>query len=397
MAKEYVADPDLQFAKDLIAAGGDDMKKCYQCATCSVACKVSPDNEPFPRKEMIWAQWGLKDKLLNDPDVWLCHQCNDCSTMCPRGANPGDTLKAIRKMTIEKHAWPSFMGPLAGNPSSGVLLLIVPVLVVLGLISLSGWRFPEGKLNYMTFVNIRYVQVVFSAALIFAVVSLVMSLRSYWTSLMQHSGAVGAKPFVPSLIEALKEILPHTTFKECDANNSRYSSHLLAFWGMIGLFVTTAIVAGIVDGPELFGGHQGVPPSQGGPGTLPIKILGNASAIAFILGLGLMCVRRLTEPEQAGNSSYFDWLFLALLFGTGFTGLGAELVRFSGSIPGAYLFYAVHLMFVLSLFLYLPFSKFAHLGYRTVAITWAKAVGRNRSFPIEANAAASVEEMQKAS
>ena len=71
MAKEFVAEPDLQFTKDLIAAGGTDLKKCYQCATCSVACRIAPDNNPYPRKEMIWSQWGLRDKLMNDQDIWL--------------------------------------------------------------------------------------------------------------------------------------------------------------------------------------------------------------------------------------------------------------------------------------------------------------------------------------
>ncbi len=45
----------------------------------------------------------------------------------------------------------------------------------------------------------------------------------------------------------------------------------------------------------------------------------------------------------------------------------------------------IHLMFVLSLFLYLPYSKFAHLGYRTVAIAWGKSVGRNMTLPAKAN------------
>ena len=144
MANEFVAEPDLQFTKDLIAAGAGDLKKCYQCATCSVACPISPDNNPYPRKEMIWAQWGLKKKLLNDPDVWLCHQCNDCSTQCPRGAYPGDVLKAIRKMNIQENSWPSALGNLVGQPSLFVLTMGIPVVVVLLLLVMNnGFTFPK--------------------------------------------------------------------------------------------------------------------------------------------------------------------------------------------------------------------------------------------------------------
>jgi quinone-modifying oxidoreductase, subunit QmoC len=379
MAKEFVAEPDLQFTQDLIGAGAADLKKCYQCATCSVACRIAPDNAPYPRKEMIWAQWGLKDRLLNDPDVWLCHQCNDCSTQCPRGANPGDVLKAIRKMNIQENSKPAFLGQLVGSPSLIVLTLGLPVVVVLLLAFFSGWKFPTGPVRYPAFINLLSIQVIFSAALLFAVVSLVLSLKSYWNNLRENNLNATPKPFIPSLIESLQEILPHTTFKDCEANNMRYTAHLLTFWGMIGLFVTTAIVAFIVDGLHM------APPSQNGPGTVPIKILGNVSAIAFILGLGIMLFRRLTVPDQTGNSSYFDWMFLWVIFGAGVTGLLMELTRWADMVNAAYTLYAIHLMFVLALLLYLPFSKFAHLGYRTVAITWAKAIGRNRTLPVEPN------------
>jgi quinone-modifying oxidoreductase, subunit QmoC len=376
MTKEFVADPDLQFTRDLIAAGANDVKKCYQCATCSVACPISPDNEPYPRKEMIWAQWGLKDRLLNDPDIWLCHHCNDCSTQCPRGANPGDLMKAVRRMAIEENSWPSFMGSLVGSPSTAVLTLGIPVVVVLILwfINQGGFAFPDGTVHYGKFVNYLYIQAIYTAALIFAAVSMVRSLQSYWANLEANNPVdvrSARRPFVPSLIEALKEILPHDTFKECQANNIRYTSHLMVFWGMIGLFVTTAIVAFNIDILHLD------PPSRGGPGTVPIKILGNLSAAAFVIGLGIMLLRRLNEPEQTGGSSYFDWLFLFIIFGTGLTGWVTELIRWAGSVSGAYTLYAIHLMFVLALLLYLPFSKFAHIGYRTVAIAWAKSSGRN--------------------
>ena len=382
MANEFVAEPDLRFARDLIEAGAGDLKKCYQCATCSVACRIAPDNNPYPRKEMIWAQWGMKDRLLNDPDVWLCHHCNDCSTQCPRGAYPGDVMKAVRKMLIQQYSWPSFLGKLVGTSSLMVVALAIPVLVVLALVYLNqGFSFPR-PINYGQFIDYVYIQVIFTVALLFAVVSLVLSLRKYWERLQSSSVIeVGSsrKPFIPSLIEGLSEILPHTTFKECEANNIRYAAHLLTFWGMIGLFVTTAIVAFNIDILHI------APPSRGGPGTVPIKILGNVSAVAFVLGLAIMLVRRLTAPDQTGSSSYFDWFFLFTIFGAGATGLLTELARWSGSIGGAYILYTIHLMFVLSLFLYLPFSKFAHLGYRTIAIAWAKSAGRNLTLPVEPN------------
>jgi quinone-modifying oxidoreductase subunit QmoC len=382
MPRELVAEPDLQFTQDLIAAGAGDLKKCYQCATCSVACRIAPDNNPFPRKEMIWAQWGLRDRLMNDPDIWLCHQCNDCSTQCPRGAYPGDVLKAVRKMAIQENSWPSFLGKLVGTPGLFVVAIGFPVLVVLALIFMNkGFSFPQ-PVKYGAFIDYIHIQVVYTLALIFAVVSLVLSLKKFWASLESGNSLnmPGArKGFIPSLIEAFKEVLPHTTFKDCQANNIRYASHLLVFWGMIGLFITTAIVAFNIDILHL------APPSQNGPGTIPIKILGNVSAVAFILGLGIMLVRRLTAPEQTGGSSYFDWFFLFVIFGTGLTGLLTELVRWAGSAPGAYILYTIHLMFVLALLLYLPFSKFAHMGYRTVAITWGKASGRNLKLPVQPN------------
>ena len=60
-------EPDLDFIRALRRQGGDSLKKCFQCGTCSSACGLSPDRGAFPRKEMAWATWGAKRRLLEDP------------------------------------------------------------------------------------------------------------------------------------------------------------------------------------------------------------------------------------------------------------------------------------------------------------------------------------------
>ena len=48
-------------------------------------------------KNHRYLQLGLKDKLLEAPEPWLCYYCGDCNTDCPRGAEPAETMMATRR------------------------------------------------------------------------------------------------------------------------------------------------------------------------------------------------------------------------------------------------------------------------------------------------------------
>ena len=108
---------DLAFVEKLLGSGAAELKYCYQCSTCTVVCPITPDESPFPRKEMIYAQFGLKEKLVSSLDAWLCIHCNDCSTHCPRGAKPADVMNVIRSMSIVHFAKPAFLATVAQTPS----------------------------------------------------------------------------------------------------------------------------------------------------------------------------------------------------------------------------------------------------------------------------------------
>ena len=118
--------PDLEFTRELTEAGGESLKKCFQCATCSVACPLAPANAPYPRKEMVWASWGLRDKLRADVDLWLCHNCGNCSDLCPRGAKPADMMAAARNVIYKDLTAPSIVGKWMSKASGLPILFAIP-------------------------------------------------------------------------------------------------------------------------------------------------------------------------------------------------------------------------------------------------------------------------------
>ena len=362
MAEAIVVKPDLDFVKDVIAAGGSSLKKCYQCATCTVVCKVTPDKNPFPRKEMVWAQWGLKEKFQGNPDVWLCHQCNDCTAYCPRGANPGEVLGAIRKQTIKQYSAPAALVDIVNNKAMMPLVLLAPAVILAVLLSIAGtFGIPDGEVIFSKFASTLFLQIVFTPALIFGAVVGVLGVKNFWGD-MKTANNVSSGDLKGSIIQTAKEVAGHKKFKTCDVSADRYASHLLVFYGFAAAAIATAIGVLYIDVL-----HMDSPFSLG-YGT-PVKIFGNIGAIGIIVGIGLMMSNRFKKAEQLGGvGSYFDWLLIGIIMTVGLSGFLAQLLRIAGIASIAYPMYFIHLVFVLSLFIYLPFSKLAHMFYRGAAM-----------------------------
>jgi quinone-modifying oxidoreductase subunit QmoC len=89
-----------------------------------------------------------------------------------------------------------------------------------------------------------------------------------------------------------------------------------------------------------------------------------------------MVTNRLKNQEKAGMGSYFDWLFIFIVYGVGATGFLAEILRLMDIAVLAYPMYFAHLVFIFVLFAYAPFSKMAHMVYRTTAMVFARQTGR---------------------
>ena len=433
MPEPYTVKPDSEFIHRILEEGGEDVKKCYQCATCSVVCDLSGESNPFPRKEMIWTQWGLKDRLMADPDVWLCHQCNDCSTRCPRGARPGDVLSAIRHQAVVHYAVPRSLAVLVNSIKNLPLLTVVPVVLLALALAV---REPLGKMLpfeehegalYAEFFPHWLLIAFFSTFTGLAFLGAAAGIFRFWRAMKAADSRTPVLGIVPSVVRTLQVIFVHDRFGKCTAESSRKLNHILAFYGFVALFVVT--IYAVID-LYVFPHVRGVDSAYPFNLMHPMKMLANVGCVMLIAG----CVRAMLERTREGNDaaagSFFDWVFVSLLLGVGVTGLATEVVRFAiepvgettvehtrtdetgaagleglegtegaaglgadaaepahdphvaeqgATTSGEYLAFAiyfVHLVLVFELLVYLPYSKFAHIMYRTVAMVYAEHTGR---------------------
>lgn len=386
--------PDLGFARELEEAGGESLKKCFQCATCSVACPLSPANAPYPRKEMVWASWGLRDKLRGDVDLWLCHNCGNCSDLCPRGAKPADMMAAARNVLYKDLTAPAIVGKWMSKASGLPVLFAIPAVLWLIVWWIragynNGEWFPRAADGRIVFGQIFYgdytIDPIFMLTFFGALFILYLGVRKLW-KMFKPDGTLlvigKTKSWVLHLWDVLwEEVITHRKFDECedgpvtgkDTPNRKYG-HAILFWSFAILACVTAIVALGHWGGKIIPAIRIETPM---PLTFPVKILANIGALLLLIGLALLTVRRVRLNPADHGSSFYDWYLLWIIWLVAVTGILAQCFRLADAIKPAFVIYYLHLVFVWMLFAYLPWSKLGHFVYRTAALLYVRMYGRS--------------------
>ncbi|MFQ6019146.1 MAG: (Fe-S)-binding protein, partial [Dehalococcoidia bacterium] len=320
----------------------------------------------------------------SDGDAWLCFQCNDCVTYCPVDARPGDVMAAVRNYQMTTYAVPSFLAKASQGLKYLPMAFIIPV-ILMGILIFTAILYPNGgqfefpeeeRILFEDLISEIHIDIVTlsTLAVVFSLAG--FGLYRFWRTISEsHAAAPKKNDFLSSLSFGLVEAFTHRRFKECGTNKTRLYAHAAIFYGFImlvmattGAFVYTVILPFL--GIEWSGGDLSLPLYD------PVKIIGNVGGVLLLGGATYAVYMRLTDRETAGSTVYFDWFFIAVLYITAVTGFLLEGLRFSGWKEVAYSSYLVHLLFVYTLFVYFPFSKFAHLMYRIAALTHAKQIGR---------------------
>jgi quinone-modifying oxidoreductase subunit QmoC len=298
-------------------------------------------------------------------------------------------LAAVRQVALAHYAVPSFLGAWVRRPGFLPVLLAIPALL-LGLAILA--REPlEAALGishdrsdivypYSPWLPHWLLNSFFGFFCLLAVVALGAGVARLWRALKAGDAETGsgppAKGVGAAVASALRRIVMHDQFSECTTATARSISHVFVFTGFLALCVVTFWVITSPYNPLIR--SEFVYPFSF---WSPWKILANLGGALLLFGCVWMVWERLERREKAGTSTYFDWVFLLGLALVALTGFVSEGMHYLRLVPHRHVAYFIHLVLAFAVLVYLPYSKFAHLLYRAVAMVYAEYSGRALGAP----------------
>ena len=103
----YAEDVNPAFPAEIMAKpGGEALRDCIQCGTCSGTCPLSVHMDLTPRRVIALTRAGLERDVLQSATPWLCASCYECQVRCPRGIKVTDIMYALKRRAIRKGLYP---------------------------------------------------------------------------------------------------------------------------------------------------------------------------------------------------------------------------------------------------------------------------------------------------
>ncbi|MFC4625343.1 tricarballylate utilization 4Fe-4S protein TcuB [Daeguia caeni] len=352
---------------------------CNACRYCEGFCAVFP---AMTRR----LDFNVADThyLAN-----LCHNCSACLYACQYapphefGVNVPKTLASIRRDTYIEYAFPKSLGKLyrrngltvAMSVSLGLAAFLIATIMASGSLFVPGL----GANFYAVFPH-NTLALVFGVVFCFAILALAIGVTRFWREISEPGKPVS----IPATVgETAQNVL---TLKYLDGghgdgcNNEddafthrRRLFHHFTFYGFMLCFAATSVATLY----HYLWAYEAPYPIF----SLPV-ILGTLGGIGLLVGpAGLFWLNLRRNPKQIDErQKSMDRGFIALLFFISLTGLALLGLRETAAMP---LLLALHLGFVMGLFLTLPYGKFAHGIFRTAALL-KYAIEKRRPNPVQA-------------
>jgi len=367
---------DSQLLTEIKRYGTVDIEKCFNCGNCTAICPLSTNGETFPRRLIRYAQLGLKKQLLGSKELWLCYYCGECTKTCPKQANPGEFMASARRYAIANY---DPLGPAKLLYTSPILstIFLVFLAVVIGLVVYtSHGPIATDTLQLFEFIPAAAIHALGVGAMIIVAITGLMGAVNMILQVRRESSVLITPNRRLNWIEALwntiaVEGLAQRRFqRDCETASvkqawykQKWLVHASIMWGFLGLLLATALDYGL----ELLGIKA---TGTWVPLWHPVRLLGTIAGLFMVYGTSIAMIRRICKADEAtAYSTVSDWAFLVLLWLTGISGFVLEIALYLPQpVIWAYWTLLFHISVAGELLLLLPFTKFAHAIYRTIAL-----------------------------
>jgi len=82
--------------------GGEGIRLCIQCGTCTASCPNADRMEHTPSQLIAMARAGMRDEVLSSKAMWYCLSCYLCTVRCPRGIKQTDLMHALEYLAVRE-------------------------------------------------------------------------------------------------------------------------------------------------------------------------------------------------------------------------------------------------------------------------------------------------------
>ena len=353
------------FLRRIRRYGHLDANGCLNCGSCTIVCDLSSDSASFPRRPIQYAILGLEGPLRGSLEPWLCHDCRDCSTPCPRDADPGEAMATIRRYLVGQYDFTGLASRICRSTAWRIGALTFTALLVLaiaygyhlwktGMTTAELVTVPMG-LEHMFPKIATFTWIVFLLPLLFLFVG---ALR------MRHFAMEGTnvppRAYAAELQTFFAHLVSHRKMRACPAEQRE--KRWLPHWLLAFAFAAMAVI--LVFALKWFQTDAILPLYH------PQRWIGYLiTAVMLFVPAAILLRRARGRPPNHRFSGREDLALPILLLLTALSGIAVHVFRYLDLVLTCHFAYAVHLAIAGPLLVIeVPFGKLSHVVYRPLAI-----------------------------
>jgi quinone-modifying oxidoreductase subunit QmoC len=295
-------------------------------------------------------------------EPWLCYYCGECTTDCPRDAQPGETMMSLRRWLTSRYDFTGISRVFYRRPR--VELLSVIVVALLTGIGFTLFGFLNGDINSYngpdSFLPASVVHIfdwVLAAILLaFLIPNMI---RMWWFTIGRETTGRGpmrlsAGAYLKSVYLFPLHFMTQKRYAQCERKRP-WAVHLALMLSYVTMLVLIMFF---------------LEPMQHGPEIRwEVHAFGYLATVGLLAGVWYALRGRVKRDRPSHRHSHgTDWVFLLLLLVVVATGVLLHAAHRLGYDVAANLTYVVHMMAVVPWLARYPFTKWSHLAYRPLAM-----------------------------